>query len=148
MAVILPMMIAIIATIPPVLVQKESLMACPVAGVLVAEAEVVVDAPPIDAEGGILVGLLVVIVVEAIFKVEVENGAIFVSVVGILIWIGNASTFIPIGLIGLTVVPIAVVFWSKTLSKSKYVVVLKYIGLWQKQKYGEFVHLAVFWEQP
>ena len=54
--------------------------------------------------------MLVVIVVEAIFEVVVEKGAASVSVAGILIWIGNASTLIPSRLIGLTVVPIPVVF--------------------------------------
>jgi hypothetical protein len=80
---------------------------------------------PADRDGFEPFELLVVIVVEAIFEVEVKNGATPVSVADILIWIGNASTLIPVGLIKLTVIPIPVVFWSKMLSTSKYVVVLK-----------------------
>ena len=49
---ILETMIATIETIPPVLVQKESLLAFPGAGALVAEALIVVDAPFVDVEGG------------------------------------------------------------------------------------------------
>jgi hypothetical protein len=92
---------------------------------------------PGDRDGFELFELLVVIVVELTLEVEVDNGEIFVAVVevilsvedgkevtpvfvaGILIWIGHASTKIAVGLIELTVVPIAVVFWSKTLSISK-----------------------------
>jgi hypothetical protein len=121
---------------------------------------------PADRDGFEPFELLVVVVVEAIFEVEVEIGATRVSVVevvcgvedeketapvsvaGILIWIGIASTKIPVGLIVLTIVPIPVVFWSKMLSTSKYVVVLKDIGLWQKTKYGEPVPGGVVRGQP
>jgi hypothetical protein len=51
---ILVTMIPTIETIPAVFVQKESLLVCPEAGALVAEAPAVIDAPFIDVERGIV----------------------------------------------------------------------------------------------
>lgn len=78
--------------------------------------------------------LLAVIDVLLVYKLEVRGT--LVPAIGILIWIGYASTYMPLSKVGITYVPLPVVFWSKMLSISIYVVVGVVIRLWQKAKYG------------